>query len=196
MKTVLKRVIMISGKVNKSNESIVDFGIKRLYGFVVDLAWVLTVSFAFKNVLAGLLYYLGYSFLRIYAGGYHAKTEKMCYILSYLSLALSLFLLFICRIPEKIILDGAIFCYLLILLFSPFEHKNRPLSKKEFKIFRLRVYLISTIEIVLFMIFIYTDLKIYAKSIFVALFFVASTLLAAIYEKTKGEDANDKNWNM
>ena len=45
VKTVLKRVIMISGKVNKSNESIVDFGIKRLYGFVVDLAWVLTVSF-------------------------------------------------------------------------------------------------------------------------------------------------------
>ena len=62
------------------------------YGFFVLLSQILYLIIAiilgsiFKSVFESVIFYIAFQFIRRYAGGFHAKTETRCEILSILSI--------------------------------------------------------------------------------------------------------------
>ena len=83
--------------------------------------------------MQGIIFYLAFSFLRSYAGGFHASTEGRC-------IAFSSALIFICvysfflgerfdlQIPFAVLTAVA---SVIIILLSPIDCKEKPLSQKE-----------------------------------------------------------------
>ena len=90
---ILKNV----GCVNNDNERIVIYGLQKIKIILEDIALVIIGGMIFGNVIAAIIYESAYIILRIYAGGYHAATEKKCKCLSLISLVASLIVGF-CKI--------------------------------------------------------------------------------------------------
>ena len=84
------------------------------------------------NIVIGILFEINYSILRIYAGGYHAKTRNKCMILTYTSKILCLWVCFEVSIGDKIMRDLLCVVTTVIICIAPVENENRPLNKIEF----------------------------------------------------------------
>lgn len=82
--------------------------------------------------------------VRKYAGGYHAKTEARCEILSFLSLSACVVLMKLSKILDiKITLFcTSTLCIILIFLLCPLDTPEKPLTDKELKYFRKRTRII------------------------------------------------------
>lgn len=89
--------------INKISSKIVEILIKHslvenedkelyLYGFFILLSQILyfiiviTIGILFNVIFESIIFYITFQFIRRYAGGYHAKTETRCEILSTLSI--------------------------------------------------------------------------------------------------------------
>ena len=115
-----------------------------IYGFFILLSHIMYFSLSaffgllFQCLIESLIFYIAFQFIRMYAGGYHAKTETRCEILSTLSLL-------VCTATIKLIntynfqtllLFVTILSAVCIFAFCPIDTPEKPLTEKEFKCFR------------------------------------------------------------
>ncbi len=115
-----------------------------IYGFFMLLSQLMyfVLAAVFGLVLGCLvesvIFYIAFQLIRRYAGGYHAKTETRCEIMS----ALSIFAcIAVIRLSKSYDLTVALACVsaasaVPIALFCPLDTPEKPLSKKEFRYFR------------------------------------------------------------
>lgn len=98
-------------------------------------------------ILESILFYLAFQFIRKYAGGYHAKTETRCEIMSTFTI---LACIIIIRLAETydlqtILLIISTVSTACIFVFCPLDTPENPLSEKEFKYFRKISWLILSV---------------------------------------------------
>ena len=74
-----------AGLVNESNKEIIEYGLVKIYNTVIMWIFTIVCAWILGDFLVGVLFELSYMLLRRYAGGYHAKTEKLCLLFTYLS---------------------------------------------------------------------------------------------------------------
>ncbi len=138
--------------------SVIEEGDKELYcyGFFLLITrfffFLITV---FVGFLAGIpsesiLFHLVFISLRTYAGGVHAKTEAACTILTTLALTASVFGIRAiertnCDLISVLMLVSGSLC---ILLFSPLDTKDKPLTSQEKRHYQLICYVIALLWIV------------------------------------------------
>lgn len=114
------------------------------YGFFMLLSQLMyfVLAAVFGLILGcfveSVIFYIAFQLIRRYAGGYHAKTETRCEIMS----ALSIFAcIAVIRLSKSYDLTVALACVsaasaVPIALFCPLDTPEKPLSKKEFRYFR------------------------------------------------------------
>ena len=90
MKNKLFKQLRQMNQMNDNNGKILETGLERLKSNILIFLFVLIVSTYMGNIVIGILFEINYSILRIYAGGYHAKTRNKCMILTYTSKILCL----------------------------------------------------------------------------------------------------------
>lgn len=135
------------GLVDDSNDKIIKYGLRRVCLFLTDFAIILLLSYLLGNIWVGILFELAYSLLRIYAGGFHASKETYCFVLSYSSIIISLYLINYMHISTFLMFIACITMFISIVLLSPIEHKNKPLCKKERIIYRRNTIIILIAEL-------------------------------------------------
>lgn len=146
---------------------------------------MLIVSTYMGNIVIGILFEINYSILRIYAGGYHAKTRNKCMILTYTSKILCLWVCFEVSIGDKIMRDLLCVVTTVIICIAPVENENRPLNKIEFIHFQLITKRITIIESCSVLCLIYFEKCLYAKTIMVAMCLNAVGIIAGKGLKNK-----------
>lgn len=107
---------------------------------------VLIIALLCNSVLVSLAFLVSFLGLRQYTGGYHCRTSGMCMTVSLL-LYLSMLLIYhldISRAASTLIVLS-ILSFIVILIFSPRENKNKKLDNREKKIYRIVSLVISTI---------------------------------------------------
>lgn len=99
----------------------------------------------FKTIWSGIVFLLLFWPLRIYAGGYHANTERYCYMLSTLS---EVVIFGVCKAVE---FEKSIYTILLmfllsmtILYFAPQDNINKLLEQREYDVYKEKVKNILT----------------------------------------------------
>ena len=92
-KAIVKGLIA-NGTIEEEKAALYEFGFEQGFRTIAETLLLLVTGLVLRAFWQCVFILFIFTPIRRYAGGYHAKTEKMCYILSYLSLALSLFLLF------------------------------------------------------------------------------------------------------
>jgi accessory gene regulator B len=141
VESLIRNEIILSEQV-----SIYNFGIEALIFKVINILAILTIGLCFGMVVETITFLISFSMIRIYAGGYHAKSRLRCFMISILIIFFSLLIIKM-SILQNILMDIflLILSFLLIYIFTPSDNQNKVLDSLE----RLRYRRISVIILLL-----------------------------------------------
>ncbi|NBI64853.1 hypothetical protein D3Z38_17885 [Clostridiales bacterium] len=120
---------------SKGCKELYQFGINRILLFTINIATSVMVGAILGMIWQSIIFPLAYIPLRQYAGGYHALTPRLCYGLSTLLIAVSLFLIR-CEMSLRFVILGTFICAAVVWVKVPVESKNKKLSEAEHRAFR------------------------------------------------------------
>lgn len=160
--------------INKISSKIVEILIKHslveneekelyLYGFFILLSQILyfiiviTIGILFNVIFESIIFYITFQFIRRYAGGYHAKTETRCDILSTLSILCCIVLIKLSKMYDIRIglLSISLVFAVLIFILCPLDTPEKPLNDKEYKYFRKITWIILSLIIIAIIVSFY-----------------------------------------
>lgn len=122
--------------IKEQDKPVYRYGIHQLTTMTLNISIAIVIGLLLDMGLEMLLFLCAYIPLRRYAGGYHAKTELRCSVLSVLSETAAL--LAIGVFPPHLSAPAIAGAGLLIFFLVPVESKNRPLDDVERRVFRKR----------------------------------------------------------
>ena len=119
--------------ISAEDREIYLFGIKELFSQIFTYFIMFGIGAALGMLIETIVFTAVYMSLRVYAGGYHASTQLRCYILSFGMLIAALLAIRWINVSEIVAVGGIIY------FMAPSEHKNKPLSQIEKKIYKKKV---------------------------------------------------------
>lgn len=163
--------------IEEERKEIYTYGLNQLIVYIYNFITILVIGLLFKMLWQAMAFTLFYMIIRPYAGGYHARTPRMCYFLSLIVIVTVL--LAIKMIPFNMVsnLIMYIFSSVVILKLSPVEDENKPLDDLEKDVFRkrtIKLYTLLSILSLLFLIFKLMELLLCA---ILALFVISIMLI-------------------
>lgn len=145
--------ILCEDEKHTDNYELYEYAIYIILSSAFHMATVIVLGLVFNLLTESLVFYLSFIVIRKFAGGYHAKTPVRCYLFSFASNIIILCLVKrLSSINTLFIFIFIIFellCVVLILLISPLDTENNPLTGQEKKMYRM---LTSIITILIFII--------------------------------------------
>ena len=118
--------------IQKENKEWMEFGLRQAVHIMGNWCLVICIGLLFQlEIWQSLFFYFSYCIVRIFAGGYHAKTRPDCYICSMICIALA-FLIY-----QQITINKIVCCLLYmiavitIICYSPMDNPNKRLSVVE-----------------------------------------------------------------
>ncbi len=130
-----------------------------VYGFFVLLSqglfFLVSVLFGcmFGILWENIVFYIMFSTLRCYAGGFHASKESVCTCYTTVALLLASLTIWILTEAENVIvpLCMLVLCGAVVYLLSPLDSEDKPLTSNDFREYRRKsrviVILFTTIAI-------------------------------------------------
>ena len=194
---VIKMLKELSNKITKKlvDINIIDVADSELYEYGFWQGGVLFLNFLtviFLGILSNMLlesiiFLVFYGTLRTIAGGYHARTQHACYILSILLMVVVLIML-------KTFPWNTILCCILtilsisvIFILAPVQDENKLLDETEKKIFKKLSRVISLLyRLTIFLLFLFNKNEL-AYCVVISLFTLTIMLvLGKIRNKSNG----------
>lgn len=173
------------GVVPPEDKDLYEYGMRQGIVMIINVLSVIIVGLIMGMVWQSIVFLLAYFPIRAYAGGYHARTQWNCYLLS---LALVIAVLFEIRlIPWNgyicIIIS---FCAGIIVFFlAPVEDANKPLLQREIIIYKRRARIIFSILVVAAFVFWVVGSKQISISIVMALETIAVMLILGAIKNSR-----------
>ena len=127
------------GIISEEDREIYLFGMKELISQIFAYSVMFEIGFAFGMLMETIVFIIVYMSLRVYAGGYHAPSQLACYILSFGMVIAALLLIRWLSVSEVVIVVSIVLMGGMIYSMAPSEHKNKPLSENEKKIYKKKV---------------------------------------------------------
>ena len=148
--------------INNDESDMFEYGLFQIFSHIFFVIVTLFCGGLFKCIIESIIFYIAFQFVRIYAGGYHAKTETQCEILSSIMIFVCVGLITISKYCALhiYVLSVTVIAYLVIWFFSPIDTPTKPLNNVEHKHFRKISILISStlLVIVIVSLFSHCDL--------------------------------------
>lgn len=151
------------GLMRESELELYRFGINRLLLFFINIATTVVIGILCGMIWQSVIFSSAYIPLRRYAGGYHAKTPQMCYILSTLLIFGVLQVLKYFPNNELLIVLITVLSGMIIFIKAPIESVNKPLNKVEKTVFKKHTRIILLIEIFIIILCLLTFWNIAAR---------------------------------
>lgn len=149
MKISKKISAIVCADCNDEDErSIIEFGISLLLSKLLNLVTEIIIGCLFSMLIEAIIFLIAFSFLRSYAGGFHASSLGKCYFFSSTTMVVALIIIkYVDSVAVNciFILFGSIIC----LVFAPAESKNKPLDIIEKNGYRKRTMLILSLILIM-----------------------------------------------
>lgn len=156
------------------DKEIYVYGFEQSFLMLLNIMTTIVVGLIFNVLWQSIVFLLAYIPLRSYAGGYHARTQLRCYLLSIaIMVTFALMIKYISWNELSIMLLTLISCGV-ILMLAPIADNNKPLDSEEIKVYRNRTRIILLFEV--FIICVFVNLGIREVSAYIML----SVLLLSI----------------
>ena len=164
---------MLSNHIIEEKKAVIGrWGISHILDTAFNIITFLIIGILFKMSFETIIFTIGYIPLRIYAGGYHAKTPFRCWCLSNIILAVSL-----------VIVQNAEKCYIVfgilslisvvvLIILMPVEDLHKHLDQNDRKKYKKCGIAILAVEICLSVVFVllhYSQISLVLNSIWVLL---------------------------
>lgn len=124
--------------INSEDRELYAYGFWQGSIYILNYASVFFIGLLFGMLWQSLVFIVSYGLIRPVSGGYHARTQRNCYLFSILLILVVLSIL-------KWFQWNGIVCFLILLLsgavifiLAPVEDENKPLDEKEQMVYRHR----------------------------------------------------------
>lgn len=166
--------------ISEGDFELYHYGLFIMMSDALLFIFTLILGIAFGIVLSSFVFFAIFFIIRRFAGGFHAKTELQCQIISLLCMVISLISIkyFFNIVDEKCLLIIQLICTLVLPIISPADTPQKPLSKSEKKKFKKIITFIDYGIFMINFIFIYYKVKIITSPIICA--FVLETILVVL----------------
>ncbi len=138
------------------------YGIELIISSIINLFICLIISLWFKDFFNGLIFFISFSSLRRFTGGFHSKSFLRCNIIFAIIVVMTLLLnMYLSDIFDYVIVTVILitFSLLIIILFSPVYNDNKRLTKQERKLFLIKSILVYLTHILIYFLFILFGIK-------------------------------------
>lgn len=139
---------MLNNHIIEENKSVIyRWGIGHILDTLFNIITFLFIGLLFKMPIETIIFTIGYIPLRIYSGGYHAKTPFRCWCVSNMLLVISLIIV---QNAEKYF---NVFCILslisvaILIILMPVEDLHKPLDQNERKKYKKYGIMILAVEV-------------------------------------------------
>lgn len=143
--------------VEKDDAPIYQYGFSILFLKIIYWTSFLIFGLLFDVFVETVIFLLMYSWIRIYAGGYHASSVLKCYIISLGTVIINGILCSNYDLFEGLFIDELFFIgsWIYIFIFCPVDNNNKRLDMLEKKRFRkyTRIILIVYLAALIFLLF-------------------------------------------
>lgn len=132
---------VVKNQIPEDKKELYEYGALIAIQSAINILFTLLLGFVSGMFFENLCFFIAFKILRKYSGGLHSSKFSVCFIISISSNILVLLTLKILEIyPNYILLF--IFeavSFLIVLIFAPVNNNNKPISKKEAKIYKVIV---------------------------------------------------------
>ncbi len=135
--------------ISEDEKELYLYGIQLLSEKLLGLCSILLICVFTGRLLQGAVFYMAYSLLRKYAGGYHAGRFITCYISSCLTVFICVMLSFLpfAQITSLVLI---LISSPVVFVLAPAEHSAKPLEECEKHRYRKLTRIIAVCELCLF----------------------------------------------
>ena len=130
--------------INEDELPVYQYGMQVLICNIAGMLTVLIVGILISRLVESIIFITIYATLRIYTGGYHARTPLVCNIV-FLGTYLVTVMLEALKVNNSVVWIMYLLSCLIILRFSPIENVNKELDEKDKEIYRNKSLIISTL---------------------------------------------------
>lgn len=138
-----------SDVVKAEDAEIYIYGINQILVSVVNVLSALIIGLIFGVFFEIAVLMAAYIPLRSFAGGFHAKTPLRCYIFSIIMLIVVSIGLKYLSIAAWAYYAVLAVSFVIVLVLSPIEDRNKPLDELEYKVYKRRAVIIAAIELLI-----------------------------------------------
>lgn len=171
--------------IKSEDKEVYEYGLQLLLSTVFNGVIALIIAVITKSVLQCICYLAVFIILRKSAGGFHAKTHLGCCCI--LAVVLSMFILFIKFAPTElytvISIFAVVFSLIMIILFAPLEHKNKPIGEKDKKRLRKNSIIYTVFISAIILVLEVTNHKLIMVCLSLGMLTASASMLVAVIEK-------------
>lgn len=158
LSTYIVDKLVSKGTVTEDERELYVYGLFMIFSHLMYLVLAIFFGLIFKCFIESVIFYIAFQFLRRYAGGYHAKTETRCEIMSALSILCCIVIIKCSKMYDFniVLLSTSLVFAVLIFTFCPLDTPEKPLTDKEHKYFRkISLIILSLIIVAIIISFIF-----------------------------------------
>lgn len=181
---------------DENTKEVIYYGLEILILKIVFWITAALIGLFMGMFFENLIYMVFFVLLRSYAGGYHSKSRLRCFVLSTLTIILSICVHKIFNIFDMVnvfLVIFGIFSFAIVFLLSPIDSKNKELDNDEVIIFRKKARIILCSETILAIITYIFGLPSISKSIMLAIVTVGTLVIVGYINQKTTRIFSNKN---
>ena len=126
------------GAVNSENKDLLSYGLFVIINYLLYLLFTVIYGAVRHSLISCLIFYFSFCFIRAFAGGYHASSERKCFIVTVISIVFSCEAIVFFQKNHFLVpvILTAFFALATICVFSPIDNEQKRLNEKEKKRFK------------------------------------------------------------
>lgn len=157
--------------IGKEDFDLYNYGLFILISETLLFVYCLSVGAVLKNILPSVLFYIFFSLVHRFSGGFHAKTELHCLIITLSFFLISIILIKLSTQLNCITLIAFyVCCSIILIILSPADTPQKPLSNKEKFLFKKMTSLIIVVGFIVIVALFVKNIYLYANAIVIAVF--------------------------
>ena len=161
------------------------YGIYQGLVILINMTTIIIIGLVLGAIIYVLTFTVAYTFLRLFAGGYHASTLVRCYLATISMVVLVASLSLNVHLSEWAIAVLLIVVGASIILLSPVDSANKRLDELEKMVYKRRTTKICLFEVVIAIAVLPFGLRFVSVGIFWALVVVLLLLVLELLKGTK-----------
>lgn len=181
---------------DENTKEVIYYGLEILILKIVFWLTAALIGLFMGVFFENIVYMVFFVLLRSYAGGYHSKSRLRCFVLSTLTIILSICVFKISNMFDItnaiLVISGAI-SFIIVFLLSPIDSKNRELDNNEVICFRKKARIILCSETILAIITYFIGLPSISKSIMIAIVTAGILMIVGYINRKTTHTFSDKN---
>ena len=159
LSSIITDKLEANGTISKSNRELYEYGLRQMMLSFVNIITTLLIGIAMGMILEAVIFTCAYIPLRVFAGGYHAKTPQRCWAISAIILIFNLLVIKCVSVFSNWILVLSLIAFVGIFILSPVDNCNNPLDEIENKRYRLTSRIILLFELLILIVLFVLDVE-------------------------------------